>query len=658
MSSQSSLYNPTERTLAATGDGFSVPRLTTAGRTSIALTPSDKGMMVYDTTIGALCLWNGTAWEFINDSSDTFPSLVDFGGVGDGVTDNTAAMNAAVAYLDGLGGGILFIPPGTWLMNWVCTSKNITILGSGGKGEYNLSVIRPFSLATPPITYGDYTDNNSTSTRYSKLINCHVSGCNSGNYALSANNAPNALLLKGNSISLVFRDCVFYGGLKTVGMVTTNGVGSGPVTNICFDSCIIRNDITDSANSRGIYAVRSDVVGSGYYTDNKFISTKLNMGAGNLGYAAEMDGTLKYMQLEVFFSYWDIRPGLGLLLKDASVNCLDFQLDPGTTGVVIIESNQPSADPARIISGHLNNGGQKYKSLTTTVTLPGEGTMMAYQARWLNTFLSDTTYLTSQSDPFNITRYWDFQTNSGPLRLFGLDLYVKNTTQAASLTQAAIATDGGIACVKSARIGDTILVYGGNSFFSGEITAIGPAGGLYLGAAGVNQSIKLLPTGTGYVGINTGNLIPLTDNTQSCGQAGARWSEVWAGNGTIQTSDQDYKEQIQDIEPAVLRAWSKVKLSQYKFKDAVAKKGDGARWHFGVIAQRLKEAFESEGLDAFKYGLLCYDKWDDLYEDLKDEEGNFNGEKKLLIKAGESFGVRYDEVLALECAYLRSKLNA
>ena len=45
-------------------------------------------------------------------------------------------------------------------------------------------------------------------------------------------------------------------------------------------------------------------------------------------------------------------------------------------------------------------------------------------------------------------------------------------------------------------------------------------------------------------------------------------------------------------------------------KDAVAKKGDDARIHTGVIAQDLIAVFDSEGLDAHRYGLFCYDeKW-------------------------------------------------
>jgi hypothetical protein len=62
MSSQSYLFNPTERTLAATGDGFAPPRLTTVGRLALTLGPSDAGMIVYDTTAGAIYIWNGAAW--------------------------------------------------------------------------------------------------------------------------------------------------------------------------------------------------------------------------------------------------------------------------------------------------------------------------------------------------------------------------------------------------------------------------------------------------------------------------------------------------------------------------------------------------------------------------------------------------------------------
>jgi hypothetical protein len=144
---------------------------------------------------------------------------------------------------------------------------------------------------------------------------------------------------------------------------------------------------------------------------------------------------------------------------------------------------------------------------------------------------------------------------------------------------------------------------------------------------------------------------------------------VYAGNGTINTSDEREKQQVKPIDDAVLRAWAKVEYCAFKFNDAVALKGDGARWHIGLIAQKVKEAFESEGLNAFEYGLLCYDEWDEIVEDvLKEvdvtlEDGTMvkgarpTGEKRVVREAGNRYGIRYEQALALECAFLRSKLN-
>ena len=153
-----------------------------------------------------------------------------------------------------------------------------------------------------------------------------------------------------------------------------------------------------------------------------------------------------------------------------------------------------------------------------------------------------------------------------------------------------------------------------------------------------------------------------------------RWSVVYAVTGTINTSDERTKQQIQPIDNAVLRAWGKVNYSQFKFNNAVEKKGDGARWHFGVIAQRVKEAFESEGLDAFAYGLLCHDKWETktvnhpaqpAQDALYDADGREirpaipakEAWTETVQIAGDLYGIRYEEALALECAYLRSLLK-
>jgi len=152
---------------------------------------------------------------------------------------------------------------------------------------------------------------------------------------------------------------------------------------------------------------------------------------------------------------------------------------------------------------------------------------------------------------------------------------------------------------------------------------------------------------------DTQTLRPRTDSTYSLGTASRRWTVVYANTATINTSDEREKEQIADIDEAVLRAWGRVNYQQFKFKDAVAQKGDGARWHVGLVAQRVKEAFESEGLDPFAYGILCYDEWGEQEE--KSEEGV--GIVQEHQPAGSRYGIRYEEALALECAYLRSRLD-
>jgi len=123
MSSQAYIYNPTERTLAAAGDGFSCPRLTTTGRTALTLTTGDKGMMVYDTTLTTLCIWNGAAWEFVGDNSNGWISVKDFGAVGDGVIDDTAAINAACTAAGAIGATLLF-PAGTYIVSSTITLKS------------------------------------------------------------------------------------------------------------------------------------------------------------------------------------------------------------------------------------------------------------------------------------------------------------------------------------------------------------------------------------------------------------------------------------------------------------------------------------------------------------------------------------------------------
>lgn len=237
-----------------------------------------------------------------------------------------------------------------------------------------------------------------------------------------------------------------------------------------------------------------------------------------------------------------------------------------------------------------------------------------------------------------------------------------------NVANAAVGTSSaGITSKGSAGIAYTVE---GNIQFnnsSGTRLGLTNATGISLDAA----APYTITTGTGAVivtrtaGVGFG---PGADNTQSLGEAPLRWSQVYAGNGTINTSDERAKQQIEAIPQDWLDAWGDVDYMRFKFNDAVEQKGDNARWHIGLIAQRVKEAFEARGIDPFAIGLLCFDEWDniEIEKQVEDENGNFvfdeeTGEpvmQKHMVKvAGDQYGIRYEQALALECAYLRNKLK-
>jgi hypothetical protein len=119
---------------------------------------------------------------------------------------------------------------------------------------------------------------------------------------------------------------------------------------------------------------------------------------------------------------------------------------------------------------------------------------------------------------------------------------------------------------------------------------------------------------------------PTADNSYVLGGPSNRWSTVYAGNGTINTSDARQKQQDRPLSEAEKAVAIRVKgiIKTFKFNKAVEEKGDKARIHVGVYAQELAAAFAAEGLDAHQYGMFCYDE----------------------IEGGDIYGVRYEELLA------------
>lgn len=81
------------------------------------------------------------------------PTIKDFGAVGNGTTDDTAALQAAAAYLDGLtNGGTIYFPPGDYLVTSMVTFKGdgVRLLGS-----WPATRIINGTSSSPAISLGD-----------------------------------------------------------------------------------------------------------------------------------------------------------------------------------------------------------------------------------------------------------------------------------------------------------------------------------------------------------------------------------------------------------------------------------------------------------------------------------------------------------------------
>lgn len=113
-----------------------------------------------------------------------------------------------------------------------------------------------------------------------------------------------------------------------------------------------------------------------------------------------------------------------------------------------------------------------------------------------------------------------------------------------------------------------------------------------------------------------GGFHPAVDNAYSLGISSNRASVIFAGTGTINTSDAREKTAPLPITDAMMDAIDSVDIVLYQWLSSIAEKGsDNARWHFGAMAQAVRDAFAAQGLDGRGYGLICYDEWEDGYEE-------------------------------------------
>lgn len=208
-----------------------------------------------------------------------------------------------------------------------------------------------------------------------------------------------------------------------------------------------------------------------------------------------------------------------------------------------------------------------------------------------------------------------------------------------------------------------------------DVGFIGNKTRLYM--AGTDMGIYFGPTYIAPVN-SLGNL---RDNQYDLGDPSYRWEDIYASNGTIQTSDFNEKQDIASLTATEMLVGKRISalFKTFRWKDSVAEKGDNARTHTGVIAQDVQAAFTAEGLDAGDYALFISSTWWETQTDVPaveavaevtDEDGNVTTEA---VEAKDAYtrtdtydteaeapegstsktrmGIRYPELLSFVAAY-------
>lgn len=198
-------------------------------------------------------------------------SVLDYGAVGNGTTNDTAAFAAAIAT-----GKNVFVPAGTYAVNLSITTRSVHIYGEGP----TVTTLVPFVAASPVIKIdGDaagtfvqfcqieeltiagvgraghgihiYNTSDVRGCDYIRLRNLYVSNCNYGLYC------------QGRSIWNYFENCLFDFNIDGIHVETDQAINSWTLVNCT----------TNRNNRHGCYLYKTDIsvsgmIGFGFYNFN------------------------------------------------------------------------------------------------------------------------------------------------------------------------------------------------------------------------------------------------------------------------------------------------------------------------------------------------------------------------------------------------------
>ena len=191
-------------------------------------------------------------------------SVKDFGAVGDGVTDDTAAIQAAIDYVGSINGGVIGLPQGTYgitsqlnvpysnVILQGCGSDNIHDGGSSTTPATSIKWISPSTSAKSMISF--YTPSSvSESKRVGGGIRDIFIDCDgkvAGGINLLSYN-------KGNFLNITIYSPTYVGVILNCYQAGTIAEAADTQSNI-FEQISVRCLTTESANAHGFHLTSSD----------------------------------------------------------------------------------------------------------------------------------------------------------------------------------------------------------------------------------------------------------------------------------------------------------------------------------------------------------------------------------------------------------------